>query len=241
MNYSAKSDHRIRSHQELMVLREVSTVNESLVNNQNTVDTATDPSFQDIVNNLELYTSNLSLLSPQNSDQSLDQPSLTHLNRDSYSAFMQIKSTNGSDLLNSDVDSKIEFADSHENMFKIIEESGYSRITKRLRYLHEITTPYDPYDPPMDLTSLKKLGSFFINFGASLPCPAIGICPNTLLQAEWHSKIMSAVMKFLKDGNIRYAAFVKYPDNSQTTQGTDTRENALQEIMPYIKHYFGHE
>jgi len=176
-NYFVMSAHKIRGHQNLIPLREVST-NESLVSNQNPVDTSNDSPSQDIANNLELYTSSLSLLSTHNSDRSPDQPSLTHLPRDSYAAFMQIKSTNGSNLLNSDVDSKIQFADSHENMFKIIEESGYSRITKRLRYLHEIT---NPYDPPMNLTSLKKLGSFFINFGASLPCPAIGICPNTLL------------------------------------------------------------
>jgi len=196
---------------------------------------ADNPPCRDTVNNVELFKAGLSLLIPQNDDQTTEQSSLTHDELiDTFSASMHIQFTNGYDRFNSDVGSLIGSANSRENMFDILEESGYRRITQRLRYLHEITSSYDPL---MDLTSLKNLGSFFINLGTTLPCPSIGICPNTLLQAEWHSKFMSAVMKFLKDGNIRYATFIEYQDNSTSTQGTDTRENALEEIMPYIKHY----
>ncbi len=135
------------------------------------------------------------------------------------------------------VEPRIENAVCHEDVFCILDEFGYNKITKRLRYLHEITQPYDPDDPPMDLLSLKKFGSFFIIFSASLPPPLIGICPNTCLQAEWHSKMMSAVMKFLPDGRIRYAALIDSQDHSQSTQATDSREIALQEILPYFHYY----
>ena len=126
-------------------------------------------------------------------------------------------------------------ANDHEEIFNILDIAGCKKIAMRLRYLHEITQDDDPDDPAMQFTSLRELARFFTNEGSlSLPNPEIGISPNGLLQAEWHLNRASALMKFLPDGNVRFAATLGRRDGQRPLQGEDTKEVALAKVQPYI-------
>lgn len=122
----------------------------------------------------------------------------------------------------------------HEDIFDLLDLANHQKITERLRYLHEITQDDDPEDPAMKLLSLRELALFFTGDGNSLPYPQIGISPNGSLQAEWRSRKASAVMKFLTDGNTRFAGTTGNQDGRQTIQGSGTKKHALQSILPFI-------
>lgn len=125
---------------------------------------------------------------------------------------------------------QISRATSHENIFDLLDLTGREKIASRLRYLHEITKDNDPEDPAMKFISLRELARFFISEGDSLPTPEIGISPSGLLQAEWHLSKASALMKFLPDGNVRFAA----TSGRRPIQGEDSKEVALEIVRPYI-------
>ena len=129
---------------------------------------------------------------------------------------------------------QIRHANDHEGIFNILDLAGCKKIAMRLSYLHEIIQEDAPDDPAMQLTSLRELAKFFMGDGSSLPNPAIGISPNGLLQAEWHFIKASVLMKFLPDGNVRYAATLGRRNGELPIQGEDTKEGALATIQPYI-------
>lgn len=122
----------------------------------------------------------------------------------------------------------------HEDIFDLLDLANHQKIAERLRYLHEIIQDDDPEDPAMKLLSLRELALFFTGDGNSLPYPQIGISPNGSLQAEWRSRKASAVMKFLTDGNTRFAGTTGNQDGRQTIQGSGTKKHALQSILPFI-------
>lgn len=131
---------------------------------------------------------------------------------------------------------QIRDATCHEDVFNILDGLTWcSKIVARLRYLHEITPDNDPEDPPMRLSSLRELAQFFASDNISIPYPGIGICPNGLLQAEWHLSKGSALMKFLPDGKVTFAATRGRKSGVRPIQGEDTKENALKGILPYIQ------
>ncbi len=103
---------------------------------------------------------------------------------------------------------KIKKASRREEIFSVLELAKCFDIAEQLKYLDDLTND-DPDELPMDLESLKMLSMFFVEHGKYLPEPAIRISPYELLQAEWHSTWSSAVMKFLRDGKIRYAGLLK--------------------------------
>ena len=133
---------------------------------------------------------------------------------------------------------QIKNATHHQEIFDILDFVGYQKITDRLKYLHEITQDDDPEDPAMIFLSLRELALFFVGDGNSLPYPQIGISPNGLLQAEWRSKKASAVMKFLTDGNTRFAGTTDNQGGRQTIQGSGTKKHALKSILPFIDYSY---
>ena len=124
----------------------------------------------------------------------------------------------------------------YEDLFSILDGiQGCSEIVARLRYLHEITQDNDPEDPPMQLSSLREFAQFFEDDHVLPPNHEIGISPNGLLQAEWHLSKASALMKFLPDGNIKFAATRGRKSGVRPIHGEDTKENALRRILSYIE------
>lgn len=149
--------------------------------------------------------------------------------------FGEILSRSKNDFQKSpDLSTQINDATHHEGIFNILDLTEHQKIAKRLRYLHKITQNDDPEDPAMELISLRELALFFASDDVSLPDPEIGISPDGLLQAEWHFDKASALMKFLLDGNIRFAARMDDQDGLQTIQGTRVKDIALQAIWPFI-------
>ncbi len=132
---------------------------------------------------------------------------------------------------------QISDAKHHEKIFEILDVVEFWEISSRLRYLHEITQDFDPEDPPMELESLRQFALFCISNGNSLPKFQIGISPNGgFLQIKWSSNRAADLMKFLPDGNIRYAGISKIDNKSrsQNIQGSGSRDLALRAIQPFI-------
>lgn len=123
----------------------------------------------------------------------------------------------------------------HEEIFDILDLTGHQKIAKRLRYLHE-TAKDDSDDPDMKLVSLRKLALFFIGDDVSLPDPRIGISHDGFLQAEWYSSDAAALMNFMPDGNIIFAATstIDGQNRSQDIHGTGEKELVLHAIRPFI-------
>lgn len=121
----------------------------------------------------------------------------------------------------------------HEEIFDILDLTGHQKIAKRLKYLHE-TAQED--DPDMELVSLRKLALFFIGDDVSLPNPRIGMSHDGFLQAEWYSSDAAALMNFMPDGNIIFAATstIDGQNRSQDIHGTGEKELVLQAIRPFI-------
>ena len=140
------------------------------------------------------------------------------------------------DLYFTDLATHIEEAANYEDIFSALDQANLHKIANRLRYLHEITQDDDPDDPAMEFMSLKELALFFIDRGHSLPYPQIGISPNGFLQAEWHSRKASAVLKFLPDGSTRFAGTMGSQSNRKTVQDSGTKDHALQSIHSFIDH-----
>ena len=134
-------------------------------------------------------------------------------------------------------------AESYEEIFQILAFLGYHRMATRLRYLYETTQeegiPED--ESRMDFLSLKKLTSFFVREDTSLPYPAIGICPDSSLQAEWYCNKGFILMNFLPDGNIEFAALAKHEDSSESLHGSGQSDIALQAIQPFFDKYQIHD
>lgn len=133
---------------------------------------------------------------------------------------------------------RIENADNHEEIFEILNFAGHHKIAKRLAYLHEIPQDDDPdySDPDMELKSLRKLALFFTSDGFSLPDPRIGISHNGLLQAEWYSRDAAALLNFMPDGEVVFAATLTNDDQDgpRAIHGTAEKRYALQTIRPFI-------
>lgn len=126
----------------------------------------------------------------------------------------------------------------HEDIFDLLELANKHRIANRLRYLHEITQDDDPDDPAMKFMSLREFALFFVGDGNWLPYPQVGISPNGSLQAEWRARKASAVMKFLSDGNARFAGTMTNQGSRKTIQGSGPKRHALQSILPFINHTY---
>jgi len=133
-----------------------------------------------------------------------------------------------------DLVTQINHAIHPEELFNILDFAKHQKIAQRLRYLHEITQDDDPEDPAMKFTSLCELALFFVSDDVSLPDPEIGISPGGLLQAEWHSTEVTVLVKFLLDGNIRFAAMTDNQDGPRAIQDEGGKEHALRAIRPFI-------
>ncbi|MXW82782.1 MAG: hypothetical protein F4246_08980 [Rhodothermaceae bacterium] len=131
---------------------------------------------------------------------------------------------------------KISNATHHEEIFDILIFSGHQSIAKRLEYLHESAQDDDPDDPDMDLLSLRKLALFFTDVEISLPDPGIVISHDGFLQAEWYSSNAAALMHFLPDGNIEFAATLTTDghEGSQDIHGTGGAQFVLKAVLPLI-------
>ncbi len=129
----------------------------------------------------------------------------------------------------------IKQASCHEDIFSVLNQARCIEIVEQLKFLNDLTND-DPDELPMNLESLKTLAIFFMGHGKYLPDPAIGISPFELLQAEWHNQWSSAVMKFLPDGNIRYAGVIEDSDNPKTIQEIAPPHLALENIQEFIFH-----
>ncbi len=138
-------------------------------------------------------------------------------------------------LKNGNVD-HINDATRHDEIFDTLDGMGYQKIASRLRYLYEVTQDKNPDDPVMEFMSLRELALFFISDNISLPHPQIGIDPDGFLQAEWYSHKGSALMAFLPDGSIQFAAtLAKNKENKvQNIQGTGAKDFALYAIQSFI-------
>lgn len=132
-----------------------------------------------------------------------------------------------------DPSSQIGNATYHEEIFDVLDIAGHQKIAKRLKYLHEVA---QDDDLDMELVSLRKLALFFTDDDVSLPDPRIGISHDGFLQAEWYSSDAAALMNFMPDGNIIFAATstVDGQNRSQNIHGTGGKELALQAIRPFI-------
>ncbi len=138
-----------------------------------------------------------------------------------------------------DATSQINNATHHQEIFDILDFAGHQKIAKRLKYLHEADQeddPDDPDDPDMEFMSLRKLALFFTDDDVSLPVPKIGISHDGFLQAEWYSGDAAALMNFMPDGNIVFAATstIDGQNRPQDIHGTGGKEFALQAIRPFI-------
>ena len=124
----------------------------------------------------------------------------------------------------------------HEEIFDILIISGHQSIAKRLKYLHESAQEDDPGDPDMDLLSLRKFALFFTDDEISLPDPGIVISHDGFLQAEWYSSNAAALMHFLPDGNIEFAATLTTDgrEGSQDIHGTGGAQFALNAVQSLI-------
>lgn len=135
-----------------------------------------------------------------------------------------------------DPNSQIGNATNHEEIFDILDRTGHHKIAKRLKYLHETAQDDDPDDPDMELVSLRKLALFFLDDDVLLPDPRIGIDHEGLLQAEWYSSDAAALLNFMPDGNIVFAATstIDGQNRPQDIHGTGRKELALQAIRPFV-------
>ncbi len=135
-----------------------------------------------------------------------------------------------------DLITQINDANNHEEIFKVLDLAEHQKIAQRLRYLHEITQDDDPEDPAMEFISLRKLALFFASDDVSLPEPEIGISPDGFLQAEWYPSNAVALMEFLPDDNIVFAATLTIDgqNRSHDVHGTGGKELALRTIRPFI-------
>lgn len=156
------------------------------------------------------------------------------------SNFSEIKSTLLENALHGQTDpaDQIKRVTHHEDIFDLLDLAKQHQIANRLRYLHEITQDDGPDDPAMKFMSLREFALFFVGDGNWLPYPQVGISPNGSLQAEWRSRKASAVMKFLSDGNTRFAGTMTNQGSRKTIQGSGPKRHALQSILPFINHTY---
>ncbi|MXW13868.1 MAG: hypothetical protein F4120_08425 [Rhodothermaceae bacterium] len=131
---------------------------------------------------------------------------------------------------------QINNATHHQEIFDILDRARHQKIAKRLKCLHETVQEDDPEDSELDLMSLRKLALFFTDPEISLPDPGIVISHDGFLQAEWHSSNAAALMHFLPDGNIEFAAtgIIDGQDRPQDIHGTREKESALDAVRSFI-------
>ena len=118
----------------------------------------------------------------------------------------------------------------HEEIINALNVAGYHKIAIRLTYLYRIIQDSDdPDDPIMNFMSLQNLALFFARDDVLLPDPDIGVDPEGLLQAEWHLSNVAALMNFLPDGKIVYAATstVNGQGESEDNQGRGPADRAF--------------
>lgn len=143
-----------------------------------------------------------------------------------------------SDIIDSQIALSVHIGNAthHEQIFDILIISGHQSIAKRLKYLHESAQDHDPGDPDMDLLSLRKLALFFTDNEFSLPDPGIVISHDGFLQAEWYSSDAAALMHFLPDGNIEFAATLTTDgrEGSQDIHGTGRAQFVLKAVQSLI-------
>jgi len=186
------------------------------------------------------YPSSLSEKKPSNSkDKRREKFYLTHRFLDKSSLNASLKHL----VVQSDVSaryidpkSKINNATRYEEIFGILSSLGHHKISNRLTHLYKTADDDEPDDPDMEFRSLQKLAIFFIDENILLPDPKIGISDNGFLQAEWYSSDAAALLNFMPDGNIIFAATstIDDLDRAQDVHGTGGKELALQSIFPFL-------
>lgn len=138
---------------------------------------------------------------------------------------------------------RIRSATVHEEIINALNVAGYRKIANRLTYLYNIIQDSDdPDDPIMSFMSLQNLALFFARDDVLLPDPDIGVDPEGLLQAEWHLSNVAALMNFLPDGKIVYAATstVNGQGESEDNQGRGPADRALQVVRSFLVNPNGH-
>jgi len=124
-----------------------------------------------------------------------------------------------------------------EDIINALKAAGYHKIANRLAYLYEVIQESDdPDDSIMNFMSLQKLALFFTRDDVSLPDPDIGVDLEGLLQAEWHFSNVAALMKFLPDGKIIFAATstVNGQGESEDIQGKGPGDIALKIVRSFL-------
>lgn len=124
-----------------------------------------------------------------------------------------------------------------EEIINALTVAGYHKIANRLNYLYEVIQESDdPDNSIMNFMSLQKLALFFTRDDVSLPDPDIGVDPEGFLQAEWHFSNVAALMKFLPDGKIVFAATstVNGQGESQDIQGKGPGDIALKIVRSFL-------
>ena len=124
----------------------------------------------------------------------------------------------------------------HDEIFDVLDAVGTHEVSDRLKYLHEITQDQNPLEPSMELRSLKNLASFFLMYPDKLVEPEITIDPNGLLHAQWYFGRAAALMIFLEDGHIEFAATepISHQNTSRDIQGVGDKGHALSSIENFI-------
>ncbi len=131
----------------------------------------------------------------------------------------------------------------HEEIFNVLDNAGYHKMASRLTYLYKIIQDSnDPEDPAINFTSLQNFASFFVRDDVTLPNPDIGVDSEGLLQAEWHLSYSAALMNFLPDGDIVFAATstVNGQGESEDIQGRGQSDRALEVIRSFLIKPGGH-
>lgn len=133
-----------------------------------------------------------------------------------------------------DLSTEISNATDHEKIFDILNRAGCRKIATRLRNLY--ATAQDD-DPDMDILSLRRFSVFFTRDDISLPDPKIVVVSRDgFLKAEWYSSNAAALLNFLPNGNIVFAATsdIDGHDEPRDIHGTCEKELALQFVWPFI-------
>ena len=146
-------------------------------------------------------------------------------------------------LKETDPIAQIRDATVHDEIINALNVAGYHKIANRLTYLYKIIQDSDdPDDPIMNFMSLQYLALFFARDDVLLPDPDIGVDPEGLLQAEWHLSNVAALMNFLPDGKIVYAATstVNGQGEPEDNQGRGPADRALQVVRSFLVNPNGH-
>ena len=133
---------------------------------------------------------------------------------------------------------RIEAANTPEEIFGVLRLFGYNKVADRLVYLGRLSDD-DPDEPQMQIESLRGLADF-ITSEQELPDPQIGVNPDGLTQIEWQIPPNGILaMEFLSSDLIRFAAIsapARKGVDRLNVNGTLPKAAALDAVRPFTSH-----